>query len=365
MHLKLRMKKFTIIAGFCLSASFSNAQNAPKYSNEFLNIGVGARAFGMSNAVVASSDDVTAGYWNPAGLTGIKDNLQLSFMHSAYFAGIANYDYGAFAAKLDDRRSLGFSVIRFSVDGIPNTLDLIRNGQIDYNRVSSFSASDYAFLLSYAQKSKIEGLSLGGNAKVIHRKAGEFTTAWGFGIDLGAQYKSKNGWQLGLMARDITGTYNAWKYSFTDDEKNVFTQTGNEIPKNSLEITVPQFVLGAGKLLSINKSFSLRSELNAVINTDGQRNVLVSSKVFNIDPSFGLEVDYKKIVYLRAGVGRFQKELNLNNKKEITLQPNFGVGLKLGSIMLDYALTDIGDVSAALYSNLFSVKFSINKKVKK
>jgi hypothetical protein len=358
------MKKTIFISVLSLLGTNSFAQKA-KYSNEFLSIGVGARAFGMANSVVASTDDVTSGYWNPAGLTEIKDNLQLSFMHSAYFAGIANYDYGAFATKLDANRSLAFSVIRFSVDGIPNTLDLIRNGQIDYNRVSSFSASDYAFLLSYAQKTKIEGLSLGGNAKVIHRKAGEFTTAWGFGIDLGMQYKSKKGWQFGLMARDISGTYNAWNFSFTDDEKNVFTQTGNDIPKNSLEITLPQFVLGAGKLLNLNKNFGLRTEVNAIINTDGQRNVLVSSKVFNLDPGFGLELDYKKSLFLRAGVGKFQKELNINNKKEITLQPNFGVGLKLGSIMLDYALTDIGDVSAALYSNLFSVRFSINKKAKK
>lgn len=355
--------KHSISFWVLLSCSwFASAQNAPKYSNEFLSIGVGARAFGMANSVVASASDVTAGYWNPAGLTGIKDNLQLSFMHSAYFAGIANYDYGAFAARLDDRRAIGFSVVRFSVDGIPNTLDLIRNGQIDYNRVRSFSASDYAFLLSYAQKTKIEGLSLGGNAKVIHRKAGTFTTAWGFGLDIGLQYQNKKGWNLGLMARDVSGTYNAWKFSFTDDEKNVFTQTGNEIPKNSLEITVPQFLIGAGKRLEINKSFGLHTELNATINTDGQRNVLVSSKVFNLDPGFGLELDYKKAIFLRGGVGRFQKELNLNNKKELTMQPNFGVGLKLGSIQLDYALTDIGDVSAALYSNVFSVRFNINKR---
>ncbi|MDG2497959.1 MAG: hypothetical protein P8M66_00420, partial [Flavobacteriaceae bacterium] len=43
------------------------SQTARKYSNEFLNIGVDASALGMSNAVVASSNDVNSGYWNPAG----------------------------------------------------------------------------------------------------------------------------------------------------------------------------------------------------------------------------------------------------------------------------------------------------------
>ena len=63
-----------------------------KYSNEFLNIGVDARAMGMSNSVIASVNDVTAGYWNPAGLLDLEDK-QLSLMHASYFANIANYDY--------------------------------------------------------------------------------------------------------------------------------------------------------------------------------------------------------------------------------------------------------------------------------
>ena len=50
----------------------------PKYSNEFLNIGVGARALGMSNSVIASTDDVTSGYWNPTGLLNIDSDLQTS-----------------------------------------------------------------------------------------------------------------------------------------------------------------------------------------------------------------------------------------------------------------------------------------------
>ena len=68
-----------------------------KYSNEFLNIGVGARALAMSRAQVATVDDVTAGYWNPAGLAAIKSDLQVAGQHAEYFAGIAKYDYVALA----------------------------------------------------------------------------------------------------------------------------------------------------------------------------------------------------------------------------------------------------------------------------
>ncbi|HNA59388.1 MAG TPA: hypothetical protein PLJ43_14750, partial [Chitinophagales bacterium] len=64
---------------------------APKYSNEFLSIGVSAQALGMSNSVVAGVNDVTSAYWNPAGLMLVEPDIQLGAMHAEYFAGIAKY----------------------------------------------------------------------------------------------------------------------------------------------------------------------------------------------------------------------------------------------------------------------------------
>src|SRR5215831_19787050 len=80
-----------------------------KYSNEFLNIGAGARGLAMGSAQVASVEDGTAGYWNPAGLVGVKDHPNLNLMHSEYFAGIGKYDYGSVAVPLSDqKRTIGF-----------------------------------------------------------------------------------------------------------------------------------------------------------------------------------------------------------------------------------------------------------------
>src|ERR1035437_6062581 len=137
---------------------------APKYSNEFLAIGVGARSFGMSNSCVASVNDITSGYWNPAGLLGIKNDMQIGLMHSEYFAGIAKYDYGAVSRRLDSSSVLAFSMIRFGVDNIPNTTELIdASGNVNYDKITQFSAADYAFVLSYARTPKIKGLKLGAN----------------------------------------------------------------------------------------------------------------------------------------------------------------------------------------------------------
>jgi len=354
------MKKITIIflALMCVEG-FS--QSAPKYSNEFLSIGIGARALGMSNAFVTTANDVTAGYWNPAGLTQITKDFQVSLMHAEYFAGIAKYDYVGFAANIDSASAFGVSIIRFGVDDIPNTTQLIdADGNVDYDRISSFSVADYAFIFSYARKAKIPGLSYGANVKIIYRNVGEFANAWGFGLDAGAQY-NYNTWKFGLMVRDVTSTFNAWSFSLSQGTIDVFNATGNEIPDNSLELTLPKAILGIGKEVRISNKFNLLGEIDFDFSTDGKRNVLITGDPVSVDPHMGIEVGYNKMIFLRAGVGNFQKVTDILNNDKITYQPNFGIGIKFKGIALDYAFSDIGDQSDALYSNIFSLRFDINK----
>jgi hypothetical protein len=352
----------------------------PKYVNEFLNIGVGARALGMSLAQVASVNDVTSGYWNPAGLNSIGSDLQIAAMHSEYFAGIAKYDYAAIGKSIDSLSSASISFIRFGVDDIPNTTELIdAGGNINYDRITTFSAADYAFILSYGRKGFPRNRSIrntsvlvndpnglgrrfrwGVNLKVIHRQVGDFAGSWGFGFDLGAQMDLGK-WKLGAMAKDVTSTFNAWSFSLDDKTKQVFAQTGNELPQNGLEIALPQLILGGGREFKIKK-VSILAEANAIITTDGKRNTLVSSNPFSIDPNLGLEIAYSKVIFLRLGCGNAQRVKNFDGSDAWTVQPNFGLGLHIKNLHLDYALSDIGNVSDVLYSNVFSLKYDIYKK---
>ncbi|MFH1320027.1 MAG: PorV/PorQ family protein [Bacteroidota bacterium] len=340
---------------------------APKYSNEFLAIGVGARALGMSNAYVASVNDVTSAYWNPAGLNQVYCDRQVALMHSEYFAGIAKYDYAGLAAPIDATSTIAFSLIRFGVDDIPDTSELIdAEGNIHYDLIRSFSAADYAFLFSYAKKTVsdtvttwLKGLSYGANVKVIHRKVGEFANAWGFGLDIGGQYVLGK-WKFGAMARDITSTFNAWNFN-TEKLEEVFTKTGNIIPENSLEITLPKLILGAGRKVNISDKIFMYSELNLDVTFDGMRNVFIKSDPVSIDPHLGLEFGYAGIVFLRAGIGNIQKITDFDGTKSTTLQPNMGVGVKIKFLTIDYALTNIGQ-AVGLYSNVFSLKFDINRR---
>lgn len=332
---------------------------APKYSNEFLAIGVGARGLGMSGAQVASVSDVTAGYWNPVGLLGIKDKFQVGAMHAEYFAGIAKYDYGGFAKPIDSTSVIGLSVIRFGVDDIPNTTQLIdADGNIDYDRITSFSAADYGFLVSYAKKTNIKGLSIGGNLKVIHRLVGDFAKAWGFGLDFAANYHLKD-WRFSAVARDVTSTFNAWSFTLDETTVEVFEATGNEIPQNGLELTLPRLILGVARDFNISNKFSLLGEINLVNTFDGRRNVVISADPISIEPVVGLEASYAKIVFLRAGVGNIQRHLNELNSEEWGFQPNLGVGVKIKSLSIDYAFSDVGNQSQAPYSHVFSLRLDI------
>jgi hypothetical protein len=359
------MNKRLIAITFAFYSIFSSVfAQAPKYSNEFLNIGVGARALGMSNSYITSVNDVTAGYWNPAGLLGIGKQHQAALMHSEYFAGIAKYDYGAFATRLDSSSVLGVSFVRFGVDDIPNTTALIdANGNIDYSRISTFSAVDNALIVSYAKQLKVPGLRLGASAKIIRRKVGDFAGAWGFGLDAGVQYDHKK-WKFAAMARDVTSTFNAWSVNLTDETKQILVSTGNEIPGNSVEITLPKLLVGAARKFDITKKISLLAELNADETFDGKRNVLIKSKAISIDPHMGIEASYMNIIFLRAGVGNYQSYTDAVGKKINTIQPNIGVGVKIKAVHIDYAFSDIGDRSVVLYSNVFSIKVDINKKIK-
>lgn len=369
------LKKYFLlfVALFGMTTLFAQQR---KYVNEFLNLGVGARGMGMSGAQVASVDDVTAAFWNPAGLNKIRTDFQLGLMHSEYFSSIAKYDYLGAAFPMKNKKGvLAVSLIRFAIDDIPYTLNLIQpDGTVDYSKIKAISAADYAGLISYATKLKIKkfaerpdiDINVGGNLKIIHRNVGTMANAWGAGIDLGLQAKVGK-WQWGAAFKDITTTYTLWSFSFTDKEKQVLAQTGNEVVSKSTEVNTPRIILGGGRNFKIDKKINLLAEANLDITTDGKRyGNLINANPFSVDPRLGLEMGYSNVFFLRGGIGNFQRVLNdndtLNLKKRTMFQPTFGVGIKMKSLMIDYSFSSLNLQGSPLYSHFISLKLNINKK---
>ena len=207
----------------------------------------------------------------------------------------------------------------------------------------------------------MQGLSLGANAKVIYRNIGKFARAWGFGLDFGLQYNHK-GWQAGAMLRDGTSSFNAWSYQLSDEMIETFQRTGNELPDNDLELTMPALLLSGAKKVEFGKGFNGTFALGLDFTFDGKRNTLVRTNVMSMDPHFGMELAYKKIVAIRMGIGNLQQEPDFDGKRKTTLQINMGLGVCIKNIVtIDYAFTDIGDLSIAQYSHVFSLKVAIDK----
>ena len=366
------MKKTSLLLSLAVIvlSHISSFAQFRKYSNEFLNIGAGARGLAMGSAQIASVTDGTSAYWNPAGLVNVKDQPQINLMHAEYFAGIGKYDYGSLVLPLNNnKRVLGISLLRFAVDDIPNTIFLVEpDGTINFSNIQTFSSADYAFLVSLAQQidlKKNKKINAGINAKVIHRKAGDFASAWGFGFDAGVQIVDDK-WRIGIMARDVTTTFNAWSFNLNEKMREVFYVTQNEIPVKSTELTAPKLILGGAYIFRLNKNMNLLAEADLDITFDGRRNTVIASDFASLDPKIGLEASWKNVFFVRAGINNFQKALDdddiTNTSKVWIYQPGVGAGFRISNVQIDYAFTNLANQSNPLYTHVFSLKVDLKKK---
>jgi len=339
-----------------------NAQAVRKYSNEFLKIGVGGKYLGTGGALVTAESDPATVFYNPAGV-GAFDRVSVSAMHNSYYAGIANFDYAGVIFPLKYRQNIGVSLIRFGIDNIPNTIQLYNpDGSINYDRISSFSVSDMALCLSFGRRMQdTQGLSFGGNAKIIKRDYGSFAGAWGFGVDLGAQYIADK-YSFGVFFQDITTTFSTWNFTFDDSTKKVFAATGNEIPSSSSEITLPSIHVGGQYNFLFGKGQQLRfSPLGKISIFTDKRNVLLAGPV-SADLSVGGELGIYNIAFIRFGASNFTQATNDLGEKYLSFIPSIGAGFRLSQFDIDYSYNNVANAGVGLYSHVFSLSYRFHKR---
>ncbi|MCC2589661.1 PorV/PorQ family protein [Chryseobacterium sp. MFBS3-17] len=354
------MRKLLLLL-VCTSA-IAQAQIVRKYSNEFLNIGAGARGLAMGGAVVSNQNDVYAPMWNPAGLLGIERDWQGAAMHAEYFESIAKYDYLAYAKKLENSGGVfAVSIVRLGVDNILNTTQMIDSeGNIDYDKITKFSQADYAGLVSYAfHPGGNEKISAGVNAKVVYRNVGKFANAFGFGFDVGAIYHSDSGWNYGAMLRDASTTVNFWNVNQDELSAIVNGEEFNPAPQDKMELTMPKLNMGASKNFEISHYMSILPE--AGINVDFAKTAaLISTDFASITPYAGAELNYDNLVFVRLGVNRFQTITDIEDlSRKVSFQPSAGIGIQYRGLTLDYAITNSGIGGSNFFSNFFSLKLDM------
>lgn len=302
-----------------------NADIVPaKYAGEFMRTGVGARALGMGGAYVAVAEDVTAIYWNPAGLVSMK-NLQVHGMHSERFAGIVNWDFVGVGVSLKQNMAFGFGFFRLGVDGIPFTR--LRNpelqiGEIYYDDTGQRIQNDvYAYktvndvemamVFSFARKIS-EKFSYGANIKIIRKSAGEHG-AWGLGFDAGIRFNPVGSLNLGAVLCDGTSTLLAWN-------------------GGRRELILPMLKFGAAYSYTLS-SFELLPVFDVQLGFENMGSAAQASwGRMDIDFRTGIEVAFRERVAVRLGMDRGR----------ITT----GAGLRVYAFNVDYGFsnhTDLGN----------------------
>lgn len=334
-------------------------QTVAKYGAAFLEGGVGARALGMGGAVVALVSDVTAGYWNVAGLSGIE-YPQAAYMHAERFSGIVSFDYGSVAFPINGRSTFGLSFFRSGVDDIPNTWDAwdpIRDQPKPRpeNYITLFSAADYAFFTSY---SRLVGssLSLGFTGKVIRRSVGTYQKAWGYSFDVGAQVRTGR-FLFGANLQDASTMLLSWSVN-REKVQPIQDVFGLEMPTGGTELVLPVLRLGSGTFLPITPDTRLTVGFDMDFRFDGQKAYVLDAAGMSYHPRLGAELSYRDAVALRGGLSN----VTHSDVQGVQLTPSVGAGLAVNQFDIDYAFGDFAGMSADLgFSHRLSVKITLEQ----
>ena len=372
----------------------AQGQQLAKYGADFLAGGVGARAIGLGGAYTGLARDVTAGYWNAAGLSQM-DYPEIGYMHVERFGGVVSFDYAGAAFPVGGRSSFGVMAVRSGVNDIVNTLNAYNpdTGQPDpayQAQITRFSAADYLFGFGYARRVS-ERLSVGGTGKVTRRSIGDFADAWGYSVDAGVQYRARGAFArgdrltLGLQVQDALPYVQSWSVDpgafavdcLDDDgepydaclDENGELIDGNaarydslfsqQIPEGQTEIVTPVARLGSGWTVPVSgRGSNVTLALGVDVRFDGRRAFLLNAGDVSFEPRLGAEFDYRGILAVRGGINRVQYADRLG--WDIT--PSVGAGLNLAQFSINYAFGDFGGASSELgYSHRISARLRLEQ----
>ena len=336
------------LLGLLLSASPGHAQNfqSVKYGDDFLSIGGGARALAMGGAYTAVANDVTAAYWNVAGLTRVN-NIQTIYMHAERFSGVVGYDYGGVAIPVnpDNNSVVGVTFMRQGVDGIKNTLDawdeerdLPKSDPANY--ITEFSYADMAFLLSYAS-STTQFFSWGVSAKIVNSRIGPFADAWGYSLDIGMLFEGDFA-NVGIQLVNVPSLMKFWSVH-TENLGQLAEVYDDEVPSGQNEKTPMSLKFGISKQIPIN-DFDLGIATDFDFHFNGRKAYYMNLGNISFEPHLGSELTYKNLVSIRAGITDVVKDFS----DGYTMTPTLGAGINFKSVNVDYGISSFSGVSSTL-----------------
>ena len=318
---------------YTLSYNFSQLENSQDISKvgttaaQFLKISAGARGFAMGSANVAVTNDLSSGFWNPAGLANLK-GIQAYFENNGWLAG-TDYNFGSF----------GFEWPRVGVFSLSLTMltspdDLVRTVENPNGTGEKFNSQDMSIGLSVGKK-LTDDLSLGATIKNIRQRIWH-SSGQTIGVDIGVQYNTpiKNiilGASIANFGKDISLTGRDMNLSVDPDPINQgnieFVNAQYETDAFPLPLL---FRVGLGGYIIEKEKLNVLFAFDAVHPNDNYEYINVGIET-NINNMFSLRAGY-------PGIG----------KKDAIEGLSFGIGVKYpimnssNNLTVDYTSADFG-----------------------
>ncbi len=312
------------IVASVLSSTVANGQVGTTASS-FLEISAGAKSIGMGEAYVSVADDVTALYWNPAGVTKLSGN-QVTFQNTEWFADTKLY-YAASVVRFNDI-FIGASIYMF--DG--GNMD-VRTLLFEEGTGEQFSVNDISIGLTYAQK-LTQNFGVGGSVKLVQNQIWRMKAS-SLALDLGFQYqtpfeKVELGFSISNFGKEMQLAGDN-TYVPIDLDPN---RSGNNdgVPGNLRT-----------EAWDLPLIFRIGTNID-VIETIDHKFIIAADAVYpNNNNSYintGGEYNFKDVLFLRAGYSNLFIEDNygLGNLR-------FGIGISpIEDLSIDYAYSDRGEL---------------------
>ncbi len=295
-------------------------------SAQFLKLGVGARAISLGGSFVATASDLSALYWNPAGLSSLTGSaVQLSY--TQYLADV-NYSYFAFGTSIGSYGAIGFSLIMLDSGNMA-----VRTINSPTGTGEEFKVQDFSAQLSYG-KALTDRFSVGASAKFIRQSiwhSAATALAFDTGILFTTPYErlrfgasiSNFGPNMSITGRDV-----------------LFSEDPDPTNQGNVEIVTAAFDTGSFPLPLL---FRFGLSWDAVLLADHTITFQSDAAHPNDNSEYvnlGAEYDFRDLIALRVGYRNLFEE---DGEQGLT----FGGGLNLRldrslSAKFDYAYADFG-----------------------
>lgn len=354
--------------GLTISAQTESKSSAfSPYRNAFLEIPQSV------NALMYDYDGNT--WYNTPGHFHNSEKSYLQGSFQSVNNGIANHISLQYDLAIDSaNRNISFGAIINTVSDIPYTVQLKNDsGIVDYSRVSSFTNLHSAFQFHYAQAiPRTKNLFIGTTAQLLYFKYGNFANAIGLVIDAGISGNLDwANWQVSV--HDITSSPVFWTYQFSEEDLQVFESTGNDLPKNGIDVGLPSIQADIHIPFEFAKLQKYKFQFNAnLVYQFTQGLGALDTKAGSILPAVSLLTTYQEVFQFGIASGNVFKindgfEFDQNNNEFIAtnstsylFSPAASLGLTFSKFQLQYAIQNrFLPNGGAVLSNLISLSYQL------